>query len=253
MADPGNMPRRHATPFRKRYEAARELTSEAQLREITDYLQNPEVLVTEFFESYYLVEELEPEAAPDAAEESAPELVLETFFDSLQLYVSDGTGKLERMLCAGGAFDPLPGSAHPALERTGLDYVALRGGSSRLVLGVAATAEERSPYALLLRALVCFSEIASPFQLARLRERVIRNRAQLDGTFDLQIALANDAPAANSAEAALRQLTRDLAEVFRRRLDEHDQFAGTLGAIECLCLDLEATEPPEALQLLWRV
>jgi len=241
------------TPFRKRYDAARGLAIEAQLREITDYLQNPEVLVTEFLESYYLVEELDPETEPDPREDSIPELVLETFFDSLQLYISDTNGKLDRMLCAGGAFDPLPGRAHPALERTGLDYVALRGGSSRLVLGVAETPDERSPYALLLRVLVCFSEIASPFQLARLRERVIRNRVQLDGTFDLQITLAKGDPTMTPAANALRELTRDLAEVFRRRLDEHNQFSGTLGAIECLCLDLDAAEPPEALQLVWRV
>ncbi len=248
------MPGLQSTPFRKRYEDARALSAEAQLRECADYLQHPEVLITEFLESYYLVErEADPDEACDALENSASELVLESFFDSLQLHISTETGKLERMLCAGGAFAPLPGGAHPALERRGLDYVGLRGGSPRLVLGVAATPEENSPYPLLLRALVCFSEIAPPFQLARLREQVIRNRIELDGTFDLQIAVAQHGPGGAPEEVSLQQLTRDLAEVVRDRLDEDDQFAGTLGAIECLHFPLASPEPLETLQLLWRV
>jgi hypothetical protein len=248
------MPGLRSTPFRKRYEDTRALSAEAQLRECADYLQHPEVLITEFLESYYLVErDADPSDTLDVLETSTPELVLETFFDSLQLHISTESGKLERMFCAGGAFAPLPGGAHPALERRGLDYVGLRGGSPRLILGVAATPEESSPYSLLLRALVCFSEIAPPFQLARLREQVIRNRIELDGTFDLQIAVAESDPEEAPEKLSLQQLTRDLAEVVRDRLGEHDQFAGTLGAIECLHFPFASSEPPEILPLLWRV
>ena len=58
------------TPFRDHYEHSRALDPESQLRECADYVQHPEVLITEFMESYYLVErEWDPEHKPDVPED----------------------------------------------------------------------------------------------------------------------------------------------------------------------------------------
>jgi hypothetical protein len=240
------------TPFRDHYESCRVLDCRKQLEECADYVQHPEVLISEFLESYYLVErEADPLCQDGFNEEDEEELVLEPFHDALQLDIIDERGEQQRMLCAGGAFDPLPGEQHPALRRRGLDYVATRDGSSRIVLGVTEAQEEATVYLLLLRALNCFAEIAPPFQLARLRRLVVRDRIEPDATFDLQIGLSNR-PCCE-AETALRQLTRDLAEAFKSRILQHPQFEGTLGWIECLELDAGAQAPGAILRLAWRV
>jgi hypothetical protein len=240
------------TPFRDHYEHSRTLDCEKQLKECADYVQHPEVLISEFLESYYLVERgFDPVRQDGLDGEDEEELVLEPFHDSLRLDILKDGGRLERMLCAGGAFDPLPGEQHPALRRRGLDYVGLRGRSSRIVLGVTEAGEEGTPYLLLLRVLNCFAEIAPPFQLARLQRLVIRDRIQSDATFDLQIGLSTRRCC--EAGAALRQLTRDLAEAFKSRILQHPQFRGTLGWIESLCLDADTKSIQAALRLDWRI
>jgi hypothetical protein len=240
------------TPFRDHYEHSRVLDCEKQLEECADYVQHPEVLITEFLESYYLVERKADPLCDGACEgEDEEELVLEPFHDALQLDVIDERGERQRMLCAGGAFDPLPGEQHPALRRRGLDYVAMRDDSPRIVLGVVEAQEEASAYPLLLRVLNCFAEIAPPFQLARLRRLVVCDQIESDGTFDLQIGLSE--PARCAAEQALRQLTRDLAEAFKNRILEHPQFEGTLGWIECLEFDPGRLGPGASLRLAWRI
>ena len=245
---------RGVTPFRERYLRAGELGLEAQLKECTEYLQHPEVLVTEFLESYYLVER-ESHPGDDTmrrAIENVEEMVLEPFFDSLQLFIEDDDGNMERLLCAGGAFDPIPADQHPALHHQGLDYVGMRGASSRIVLGVTTNPGETTPFQMLLRALNCFAEVAPPFQLARLRSRVIRDRIDPDAVFDLQMA-STLGESRNPDQASLFELTRDLADVFSARIGAHDQFEGTLGRIEYLdCEDGEGGVP-SALRLRWRV
>lgn len=242
------------TPFRERYLRAAELSLDAQIRECTDYLEHPDVLITEFLESYYLVER-ESHPGDDTmkrAVESVEEMVLEPFFDSLQLYVEDDQGGVERLLCASGAFDPIPSAEHPALGHQGLDYVGMRGASSRIVLGVTTNPEERTPFQMLLRALNCFAEVAPPFQVARLRSRIIRDRIDPDAMFDLHLASTLDVQR-NSSHMAIHELTRDLAEVFHTRIDQHDQFGGTLGRIEYLERIDADEETPAALRLRWRV
>ncbi|UCE86754.1 MAG: hypothetical protein JSU66_03185 [Deltaproteobacteria bacterium] len=241
-----------STPFRDHYEHSRTLDCAGQIEECTDYVQHPDVLLTEFLESYYLVErqsEPLPEEDPDGKDED--ECVLEPFQDSLQLEILSDAGPPERILCAGGAFDPLPSGEHPAVHHRGLDYVGMRESSSRIVLGVTEAEQEETTYLLLLRVLNCFAEVAPPFQLARLRRLVVRERIRSDATFDLQIGLSNRLEFA--AETALGQLTRDLAEAFKRRILRQPQFAGTLGWIDCLHLDAEAKGLHTSLRLDWRV
>jgi hypothetical protein len=223
------------TPFREHYEHSRSLDCEEQIEECVDYVQHPEVLITEFLESYYLVErKLDPAS-----------------HDELQLDIRGRDGRMERISCAGGAFDPLPDEQHPALRRRGFDYVGLRGDFSRIVLGVTQAQAEETTYLLLLRSLNCFAEVAPPFQLARLRRLVLHDRIEPEVTFDLQIGLSNRLESA--AETTLWQLTWDLAEAIKRRIQQHPQFEGTLGWIECLFLDPDAEELHPTLRLEWRI
>lgn len=240
------------TPFREHYERSRFLGCEEQIEECVDYVQHPEVLITEFLESYYLVErKLDPAKQEELDGKDEEEFVLEPFHDSLLLDVRGKDGRTERISCAGGAFDPLPGEQHPALRHRGFDYVGSRNDSSRIVLGVTQAQAEETTYLLLLRSLNCFAEVAPPFQLARLRRLVLHDRIRSDVTFDLQ--LGSSYPLESTAETTLWQLTWDLAEAIKRRILQHPQFEGTLGWIECLFLEPAAENGNPSLRLEWRI
>ena len=239
------------TPFRHRYERSLCLDPQAQLEECADYLHHPEILITEFLEAYYVVERgLDPDREDQKLEASLEELVLESFSASRELGIRGSEGRIETLQCVGGAFDPLPGALHPALERRGLDYVGLRPESSRLVLGVVETPDEQTLYPLLLRGLNCLAELTPPFQVARLRRHVIPDRVEPDATFDLQTGLTNRSR--SDLEKSLLVLTRDLAEVFKARIGEQEQFRGTVGLIECLEFDGEVSDPETPVHARWR-
>jgi hypothetical protein len=239
------------TPFRLRYERSCTLEAAAQLEECADYLQNPDVLVAEFLESYYWVEgKLDPDRHDELFEASQQELVLEPYFDSLILCVGEGD-RSETIRCLAGAFAPLPGELHPALEQKGVDYVGVREGSQRIVLGVTDLSHETSGFCLLLRALNCLAELTPPFQVTRLRRHVLRDRVDPEAAFDLQIGVA--ARERTADEIALLELTRDLAEMFKRRVGAEPQFAGSIGRIECLEIGAAAAGAAGgSLRVHWR-
>jgi hypothetical protein len=209
------------------------------------------VLIAEFLESYYWVEgKLDPERHDALLEASNAELVLEPFFDSLELRIRTG-GEIETVRCVAGAFAPLPGELHPALEQKGVDYVGVREGSQRIVLGVTDTNQPATAFCLLLRALNCLAELAPPFQIARLRRHVLRDRVDPEAAFDLQIGIARRERSA--LETSLLELTRDLAEMFKTRASAEPQFAGAIGRIECLELGTDATTAPDGtLRVHWQ-
>jgi hypothetical protein len=116
---------------------------------------------------------------------------------------------------------------------------------------VTETQHETTGFCLLLRALNCLAELAPPFQVARLRRHVLRDRVDPDTTFDLQIGVSprDRAP----AETALLELTRDLAEMFARRVGESPQFSGSIGRIECLEIGIQpGASHGGAFRLHWR-
>ena len=235
------------TPFRQRFERSRNLDLQAQIEECADYLHFPDVLVAEFLESYYLVEgKLDPEREDERLEASLAELVLEPYFDSLELRSQAGS-RLETITCLSGAFSPVSGEQHPALERSGVDFVGVRSERESLVFGVTDPEGEDSPFVLLLRGLNCLAELSPPFQMARLGRHVLKNRVGQDARFDLQLGVP---PRERSArDLSLQVLTRDLAEVFKARIGDEQQFRGELGHIECVEL---ASDPQGALRVRWR-
>jgi len=237
------------TPFRQRYDRARRLDLRSQLEECVDYLQNPQVLISEFLESYYLVEaKLDPEREDRDLEAHSEEVVLEPYFDALELRVRDGS-ETQCIRCLAGAFAPLAGELHPALEQRGVDYVAVREGTQRLVLGVSDALGDATAFSLLLRGLNCLAELSPPFQIARLSRHVLRERIEPDECFDLQLGLGSRDE--DEDVTALVVLTRDLAEVFKRAMQAEEQFAGSVGRIDCLTLGSPTPDADTPLEVRW--
>jgi len=241
------------TPFRRHYEHCRALDVERQLHECADHLQHPDVLLMEFFESYHLVERSWSPGGrlrPDAND--GDELVLEPFYESLELSVHGGGGEPERLVCVSGSMSPLPEDRHPALSRRGLDYLGYRAGEPpRLVLGVAQASKEDTPYVLLLRALNCFAELSPPLRVVQLGREVIRGRIPEDVVFDLHVGITDPEP--GESWLALIELTRDLAELFKRQVAGQPQVADPLGRIECVAIEAGGAGGIVAMERIWSV
>lgn len=255
-ASEGRQPDDLTTPFRQHLDHCRDLDLRAQLVECADYIQNVELLVMEFLESYYLVERLwEPTAELASASEAGDdegELVLEPFYQSLELRVAgaaDDAG--ERLVCLSGAVSPLPGDQHPALSRRGLDFVGLRDGDpGHIVLGVAQSGKDETVFLLLLRALNALAELSPPLRVVQLGREIVRSGIPENAQFSLQLGLTEPGQAAEAT--ALGQLTRDLAEAFKRQASEQAQLAGTLGSVDCVDVRPEALDAKRLVRF-WRV
>jgi hypothetical protein len=241
------------TPFRRHYEHCRALDVERQLHECADHLQHPDVLLMEFFESYHLVERSwSPGGSlrPDAND--GGELILEPFYESLELSIRGGAGGPERLVCVSGSMSPLPEDRHPALSRSGLDYLGHRPGDPpRLVLGVAQASKQESAYVLLLRALNCFAELSPPLRVVQLGREVIRGRIPEDARFDLHVGITERDPGEDWQ--ALIELTRDLAELFKRLVAGQPHVADALGRIECVEIEAGTAGGILAMQRIWSV
>lgn len=240
------------TPFRDHYEHCRALDVRRQLRECADHLQHPEVLLMEFLESYHLVERGFTPDRDLVHENPTGELVLEPFYESLQLELRGGAEAPEQLVCVSGSLSPVPGELHPALTRQGLDYLGLRPGvPPHVVLGVVQAAKEETPYVMLLRALNCFAELSPPFRVVQLERELMRGPLREDVRFDLHIGITE--LQATDDWAALIELTHDLADLFQRQLAEHSQFSDTLGRIECVEIEPAAGDGVVAMDRIWGV
>ena len=245
------------TPFRAHLDHCRALDTKAMLVECADYIQHVELLVSEFLESYYLVERLwqpSSELTADGDDSEEGELVLEPFYESLQLHIGDGADAAvsdDLLVCVSGAVSPLPGEQHPALSRRGLDFVGLREGSAdHIVLGVAQASKEDTPFLLLLRALNALAELSPPLRVVQLGREIIRAGIPEDAEFSLQLGVSE--PGSSPEDVALGELTRDLAEAFQRQASEIDQLSGMLAAVSCVELDA-ASLAAKRLRRIWRV
>ena len=241
-----------ATPFRQRFAHARALDIEAQLGECADYLQHPEILVMEFLESYH---QIEREWSPEASlrqEDDGGELVLEPFYESLELHVRGASREDERLVCVSGSLSPLPTDGHPALSGQGLDFVGQRvGTSSRIVMGVAQASKEETPYGMRIRALNCLAVLSPPLRVLQLGNEVLHDSVPEDARFDLTLGVPELEP--SETWTAVGELTRDLAEVFKRRISAEAQFSDWIGWIDCAEIELGASDGVTTLRRLWRV
>lgn len=245
------MPDSLVTPFRAHFEHCRTLDIERQLRECADHLQHPDVLLMEFAESYHLVERSwtpERELRPDAGDE----LVLEPFYESLELSIRGAAEQPQKLVCVSGSMSPVPDEHHPALSRRGLDYVGMRDGQPpHVVLGVAQASKEETPYVMLLRALNCYAELSPPFRVIQLGRELIRGQIPEDAQFGLHIGITDLDP--SDAWVTLIELTRDLAELFKRQTAKESQFSGVLGRIECVLIESGSENGIVSMDRLWSV
>ena len=193
--------------------------------------------------------------SPDAALTGGSadgELVLEDFWDSLELRVVSGPGDPgDAMVCVSGAVSPLPGDQHPALSRRGLDFVALRDRDpGHIVLGVVQSTKDETPFLLLLRALNALAELTPPLRIVQLGREILRSGIPEDARIGMALGLTG--PVASPLDTALGELTRDLAEAFLRQARSCPQLSGILGEISCMVVDPESLSA-RRLARRWRV
>ena len=242
------------TPFREHLDHCKALDLNAQLVECADYIQNVELLVMEFLESYYLVERLwQPNSELAGSHDDGDgELILEPFYESLELQIVDGPDdEGERLVGLSGAVSPLPGEQHPALSRRGLDFVGLRDGEpAHIVLGVVQASKDETVFLLLLRALNALAELSPPLRVVQLGREIIHAAIPEDAEFSLQLGVSE--PGLAPEGTALGQLTRDLAEAFWRQVSLVPQLSGTLGTIACVDVGPDALEA-RRLTRYWRL
>ena len=230
-----------ATAMRRRYERAQGLEITAQIREVVDYLENPEVLVAEFVDAYCAIEGCaDPDELilEDVSTSAQSDPLRDIFAPGQDLHIEGSDAPAARCM-----YGPVPLLAEPgdALRR-GLDYVALVPGAVPTpVLGVLERLRGSTPYTLLMRGLCCLAEIAPAPHLERLNDTLFKGGLVAGARFDLHLVMQH--AAANEAERTLAQLTRDLAEGFRQTIAEEWQFPDLLSGIWCLRIDRSSRRP----------
>ena len=243
------------TPLRANYERVRLLDADAQLRECVDVLEHPDVLANDVAEAYVLLDSCceppEPEPAPEPAEED--EISLERFTAGVRICVTGDEPAVLR--CLSGRLDPLAGSGSDG-ARLGLDYVAVQHDPEPApVLGAVASVDESTPYAVLLRLLCCFTEMAVPAMVRHWDTQLFKGGLGVEPRFHLHLALWSPGEmtlkGVGPAHFSLYELTRDLGELAREACLESPPLGNRLASITCLRVDHEDIEGP--LSFEWRV
>ena len=239
-----------STILRQRFERARALPLEAQMRECVDYLQNPEVLIQEFVDAYTAVESCcDPDeqcfqvVAPGADAPPARAALLDRLFANGAVSVFD-TVPFEFTCVARDVVSVSGSTGAPVAHLDGLDYVGHMIDSEPVgVLGVIQHDAQTTPFSLFLRLITCLSEIAPGAQLSAADAALFKGGLGAEPKLDLQLVLRE--AETEPAQATLRQLTHDLAEAFYAGISEEWQFPDVLRNIVCLL-----PAPPDSDELL---
>lgn len=251
MSSPSTPP---FTSLRSRYERARALDPEAQIRDCIDYLENPEILVTELLDAYAAIE---LSYTPPAPTERPP--AADPSFDHPAGRMRPGSvitvcePRLETELlsvtCLTGAYAPLDPLAEPRGDRAGFDYLGLaRGDPPGPVLGTIQSDRDMTPYVLLLRLLASVAELAPPAQLEYLDQAVFKGALGTKPHFDLQILMR--VPADVMPLTTLTQLTRDLGDVVLGSVTLASDFPDVMRGVLCMH---QHREQAGAANFDWRV
>jgi hypothetical protein len=245
-----------STILRQRFERARALSLEGQMRECIDYLQNPEVLIQEFVDAYVAVESCcDPEEQqfqvlpPNPEDPATRRVMLERLFANGSVTVFD-TVPFEFTCLGRDVASVSGGTGKPVPGIDGLDYVGHMIDAEPVgVLGVVQHDETSTPFSLFLRLITCLSEIAPEAQLRAADAALFKGALGEEPKLDLQLLLRE--AEVDPAQATLRQLTHDLAEAFYAGVSEEWQFPDVLRNIVCL-LPAPA-DSDESLILEWCV
>lgn len=220
------------TALRDRYQRAAKLDEDGQTNECIEYLQNPEILVAEFSDSYLTAGEYDrsdeefwtpPEDLP---RRRVSDEVCDELMRASQLRVLDepevGVRYVAREIFPLRA--DLGGHLEGDRRAAGIDYVGLIPAEPPVpVLGVIQVPADRTPFLSLMRVLTCLAEVATPAQVARANRFLFKGVLPVAPSFDLQILVVDEGSAEDELPA-IAQLTRDLAEAFSLRLREEWQF-----------------------------
>ena len=247
------------TALRDRYQRAAKLDEARQTNECIEYLQNPEILVAEFADSYLTASEYDRRdeefwTAPDDRPRCrVSDEVCDQLMRASQLRVLDDCEY--RFRYVGRQIFPLRLELDEPLEgdrrAAGIDYVGLVPSDPPVpVLGVVQVPADRTPFLSLLRVLTCLAEVATEAQVARANRFLFQGVLPAAPTFDLQI-LAIDEGTLDDEPEPIAQLTRDLAEAFKLRLREEWQCPNLLRHIYSLRFDRKGFDG--GLRADWRV
>ncbi len=233
------------TALRERYQRAAKLDEARQTNECIEYLENPEILVAEFADSYLTASEYDRReeefwtAPDDLPSRRVSDEVCDQLMRASQLHVLDDCEYRFRYV-GRGVFPlraELDGHRDGDPRAAGIDYVGLVPGDPPVpVLGVVQVPADRTPFLSLMRVLTCLAEVATEAQVARANRFLFQGVLPASPSFDLQI-LVVDEGTLDDEPAPIEQLTRDLAEVFKLRLSEEWQFPNLLRQIRSLRFD----------------
>ncbi len=233
------------TGLRKRYERSAGLDDQGRLRECVEYLENPQILVAEFADSYltaeafdYREEAFHSEGQPPAPLRRWTDKVVQHFIEAPEVTVVDDVPHVFQYMAreiiplwTTTVSEPLEPGQQP--HRGGLDYVGVIRGEDKVpVLGVVKPLEDPTPYLSFLRLLCCLAEVATESQMERANRFLFKGEIDARPSFDLHILLADWEPAGRPDP--LIQLTRDLAHNFHVLLREEWQFPNLIRHIFCL-------------------
>lgn len=222
-----------ATGLRRRYERTCSLDVAGQLRELVDYLENPEVLVAEYNDAWCAVDSC---AVPDDLVFVAPAHAA-VDWPALGAVMECATTPPCRQTVVATAVPLLAPVADAPCS--GLDYSALpTGESARGAIGVIQTERDTTPFALLLRALAAVTELGPDAQWQAAADPLFKGALGADPSFELQLVLTGSESESEggSDHGTLRELTRDLAERFREGIADEWHIPERIGSITCLRL-----------------
>ncbi len=231
------------TSLRKRFELSRTRDTKAQMRECVAYLENPEILVAEFCDSFLTAEAFDNRTEdfcaygqPDIPKRRWVDQIAQRLIELEHLRVADPDCSFryiarEIVPLWNSVASPDDG-ADRRITGGGLDYVGaieVEGEDMRPVLGVVMPQEDESPYLSFLRLITCLAEVATGCQMERANRFLFKNELPHRPTFDLHMLVVDHDP--DAQPHPLVQLTRDLAHQFNARLREEWQFPSLLRSI----------------------
>jgi hypothetical protein len=246
------------TALRARYERAVRLSLERQTQECIEYLQNPEILVAEFSDSFLMAEAFDhrEEAFQSADEAGVPppqtecDVDVQRVMDAPSLKAIGSSQYLFRFV----ARDIVPlwkRAAAPSGAEAGLDYVGLtREAQPTPILGVI-DRSEGACFLSFLRLLACLAEVATDAQVERANSFLFKGAVPERMPFDLHVLVSEGLE--SDASVALAQLTHDLAHIFTEQLREDWSLPPLIHRILCMRIPSGADPFTGALREAWKV
>jgi len=226
----------------------RALPLDQQMVECVDLLQSPEFVVEDLVRSVTQIREVDgPQGQLDVLSGDAKEGDA-FFYPSRELFVQ---GDRCSFTCLATSVGFMDSQEEPADEADRIDYAAVTCESRPFpLLGFTQGAESESAYPILLRSLSSLIELAKPRRFDVLDREIYRGILGPAPAFDLVLVLWDEEEVADPRRP-LCELSRDLAEVVKKTLDDEPRFPPILNDIVCLRMNPKRFDG--RLRFVWRV